>query len=140
MMKNIFMYIFSIIVLVCLFNPKIRVTKLITGHFLTFKNDKTNRASFYDYVTFFILPLVASVIITFKFKIVIEDVNVLLTVFSVFAALLFNFLMLIIQAKDNAILKEEATDYKFDKGKYLKCINQTYYRHYNLIHNSCCSC
>ena len=57
----------------------------------------------------------------------IEDISVLLTVFSIFAALLFNFLMLIIQAKDNAILKEQNPEYKFDKDKYMLCINQTYY-------------
>lgn len=126
-MKNILPITFLIIVLICLFNPKIRVAKIIFGHFSTFKNDNKDRVSLYDYITFLIMPLIAAILITFKFKIMIEDISVLLTVFSIFAALLFNFLMLIIQAKDNAILKEQNHVYKFDNDKYMRCINQTYY-------------
>ena len=126
-MKNVLPIIFSLVTLICLFNPKIRVIKIISGHFSTFKNDNKNRISPYDYITFLIAPLIAAILITFKFKIMIKDISVLLTVFSIFAALLFNFLMLIIQAKDNAILKEQNSKYEFDKDKYMQCINQTYY-------------
>lgn len=100
-MKNILLIIFFIGIIVCLFNPKISVTKIITGHFKTFVNDKTNHVSIFDYITFLILLLIAAYFITFDFGIMIKEIDVLLTVFSIFAALLFNFLMLIIQAKDN---------------------------------------
>ena len=126
-MKNVLHITILILVFICLFNPKIRVFKIISGHFSTFKNDNKECVSPYDYITFLIMPLIAAILITFKFKIMIEDISVLLTVFSIFAALLFNFLMLIIQAKDNAILKEQNPAYKFDKDKYMQCINQTYY-------------
>lgn len=117
--------ILAIMVILCLFNPKIRITKIISEHFSTFRNDNKNRISLYDYLTFSIFPLAASIIITFNFKIMIDDINVLLTVFSIFAALLFNFLMLIIQAKDSIFFKEQKCD--FNKDKYIQCINQTYY-------------
>ena len=126
-MKKLLPITFLIVILVCLFNPKIRVAKIISRHFSTFKNDNKDHISPYDYITFLIVPLITAILITFKFKIMIEDISVLLTVFSIFAALLFNFLMLIIQAKDNAILKEQNPKYKFDKDKYMQCINQTYY-------------
>lgn len=130
-MKSIFLIIIIALLALATFNPKIKICQIIKKHFSTLVNDRNKKISFLDYITFVILPLIISVFSVVILKISITDVNVLLTVFSIFAALLLNFLMLIIQAKDN-IEKEmkelKETDKKIETYKKLsQCISQTYY-------------
>ena len=123
-MKNVVTIILIAFSLICLFNPKIRVTRIIKGHFDSLRNDKTGKRSLWDLATFLILPMSIAAYLCFFNEIVIDasDINVLLTMFSIFAALLFNFLMLIIQVKETP-----ATSRKVNLEKYQKCISQTYY-------------
>ena len=130
-MKSIFSIIIIALLALATFNPKIKIYQIIKKHFSTLVNDRNKKISFLDYITFVILPLIISVFSVVILKISITDVNVLLTVFSIFAALLLNFLMLIIQAKDN-IEKEmkelKETDQKIETYKKLsQGTSQTYY-------------
>ncbi len=111
---------------ITLFNSKIRITKILGGHFSSYENDKTNKTSYFDYVCFIVFPIILSCYLVFFKNFEIQDINILLTVFSIFTALLFNFLMLIIQVKDNPI-KDENKPEGFDEDKYNKLVNQTYY-------------
>lgn len=123
-MKNAAMIILIVLSAVCLFNPKICVTRIIKGHFDSLRNDKTGKRSLWDLATFLVLPMGVAAYLCFVNGVVISDndINVLLTMFSIFAALLFNFLMLIIQVKE-----APSASSKINLEKYQKCISQTYY-------------
>lgn len=123
-MKNVVTIILTAFSVICLLNPKIRVTRIIKGHFDSLRNDKTGKKSIWDLATFFVLPMGIAAYLCFVNGVVISDndINVLLTMFSIFAALLFNFLMLIIQVKETP-----SANSKINLEKYQKCISQTYY-------------
>lgn len=127
MIKNIGLAILILLTLVCLFNSKIRIGKIVAGHFESFKNDRTGKVSPFDYITFIVLPIAISAYATLALNILLDDVNVLLTVFSIFTALLFNFLMLVIQMKDKPKEELKKINVNIDIEKYFKCIDQTYY-------------
>ena len=49
-LEIIMMVIVILLSIITLFNPKIRVIKILRGHFSTYENDNTNKASFFDYI------------------------------------------------------------------------------------------
>lgn len=114
----------AVFVVICLSNPKLRVTGIIKGHLDSLRDDRTGKRSLRDLATFFILPVAVAADLCLFRGIVIDEghLNVLLTVFSIFAALLFNFLMLIIQGKETP-----PANCRVDREKYRLCISQTYY-------------
>lgn len=123
-MKNVVTIILIAFSAICLLNPKIRVARIIKGHFDSLRNDKTGKRSLWDLATFLVLPMGIAAYLCFFNGVVVDDsdINVLLTMFSIFAALLFNFLMLIIQVKE-----APSASRKVNLEKYQKCISQTYY-------------
>ena len=76
---------------------KINPKNIILDHISTLKNYRTQKTSFGDIFTFFILPLIIGVFLLFFIKIEISDgvINILITSLSIFAALLFNLLLLV---------------------------------------------
>lgn len=126
-MKYVFLALLGILALLCIFNPKIHIFNIIKGHFSTYRNDNTGKVSLVDYLSFLFLPIIISYYITFISDIVLSKVDVLLTVFSIFTALLFNFLMLIIQVKEKVSAEKEELVDKVNLDKYYKCVDQTYY-------------
>ena len=126
-MKYVFLTLLGILALLCIFNPKIHIFNIIKGHFSTYRNDNTGKVSLVDYLSFLFLPIIISYYITFISDIVLSKVDVLLTVFSIFTALLFNFLMLIIQVKEKVSAEKEELVDKVNLDKYYKCVDQTYY-------------
>jgi len=74
---------------------KLNVSSIITDHFATFKNFKTGKRKIGDYFVFLILPFVISIFfICFNILLTKELSNILITALSIFAALLFNLLLL----------------------------------------------
>ena len=126
-MKYVFLTLLGILALLCIFNPKIHIFNIIKGHFSTYRNDNTGKVSLVVYLSFLFLPFIISYYITFISDIVLSKVDVLLTVFSIFTALLFNFLMLIIQVKEKVSAEKEELVDKVNLDKYYKCVDQTYY-------------
>ena len=126
-MKYVFLALLGILALLCIFNPKIHIFNIIKGHFSTYRNDNTGKVSLVDYLSFLFLPIIISYYITFICDVVLSKVDVLLTVFSIFTALLFNFLMLIIQVKEKVSAEKEELVDKVNLDKYYKCVDQTYY-------------
>lgn len=126
-MKYVFLALLGILALLCIFNPKIHIFNIIKGHFSTYRNDNTGKVSLVDYLSFLFLPIIISYYITFISDVVLSKVDVLLTVFSIFTALLFNFLMLIIQVKEKVSAEKEELVDKINLDKYYKCVDQTYY-------------
>ncbi len=103
---------------------KINPKNIILDHISTLKDNKTQKTSFGDVFTFFILPLIIGGFLLFVLKIEITDyvINILITSLSIFAALLFNLLLLvyeIVNGKSNKtkikskILKEIYSNISF---------------------------
>lgn len=123
--KYVSQILLPVVCVMCLFNPKLRITRIVSGHFDSLRNDKTGKRSLGDLVSFLVLPAVVSTYLCFVDGAVIDedDISMLLSMFSIFAALLFNFLMLIIQAKERPIVHSDTVNTE----KYLLCIRQTFY-------------
>lgn len=77
---------------------KISPSKIIKDHFSTFKNDETGRKMISDYFLFFLVPSIIAILICVFAdpKVIIKNlVDTLITSISIFAALLFNLLLLV---------------------------------------------
>ncbi|MCV0396181.1 MAG: hypothetical protein K5872_04605 [Rhizobiaceae bacterium] len=80
---------------------KIDVRMIVSDHFATFKDEGTGRASASDFVVMVGIPLTASLLaILFDFQIKDSYVGTLVSVFAIFAGLLFNVLVLIYSFSD----------------------------------------
>lgn len=121
-MKIAMLVIIIIGVLFFSFNKKLSMNKILAGHIKSLRNDKKNKISIVDCFTFLVLPFILALIITLYYKAYINDISIMLTVFSVFTALLFNFLILIIQMKDQNFSKTN-----IDIDKYKMSVSETYY-------------
>lgn len=75
---------------------KINFSKIVKDHISTLKDYNLNRYSAGDFILFFFVPLALSgVLVYFNLALNNDIINVLVTSLSVFAALLFNLLLLI---------------------------------------------
>ena len=76
---------------------KINPKQIITDHFDTFTNHRTGKPMKTDYLVFFGIPLVVAIILVIVCKIKLDHNagNILITSLSIFAALLFNLLLLV---------------------------------------------
>jgi TRAP-type uncharacterized transport system fused permease subunit len=77
-------------------SSKISIASIVSDHWLTLRNHNTHRISWIDIAIFLLLPSVLSVA-AYLCGISLSDSlsNVLATAFSIFAALLFNLLLLV---------------------------------------------
>ncbi len=86
---------------------KINTYGIVRDHVHTLKNYNTNKYSLVDFILFFVVPFIISgSLIYFNFKLTDSFINVLITSLSIFAALLFNLLLLIydiIRKKDASV-------------------------------------
>jgi hypothetical protein len=75
---------------------KLGLLAIIKDHIGTLRNHRTNKLYFPDIFLFFIFPLIISLLLI-GLKVLLNDTmaNALITSFSVFAALLFNLLLLV---------------------------------------------
>ena len=66
------------------FNRKIRLWKIFVEQFKVYKNDKTQKTSCFDIVSFIVSPIVLSVLIArlLPYKDVVESSGTIITVFS----------------------------------------------------------
>ena len=80
------------------FNRKIRLWKIFVEQFKVYKNDKTQKTSCFDIVSFIVSPIVLSVLIArlLPYKDVVESSGTIITVFSIIATLLLSFLALLV--------------------------------------------
>ncbi len=85
---------------------KINVLSIIKDHILTLKNYRTGNVHYPDIILFFLIPFLISIVLV-SFQILLNDgiANILITSFSIFAALLFNLLLLVydIAGKSNSL-------------------------------------
>ena len=75
---------------------KIDVTKIIINHFATLQNANSKKASFDDYLTFLLMPLLFTGVL-FYFKVYVTEtaINVIISTLSILVGLLFNVVVLI---------------------------------------------
>jgi hypothetical protein len=76
---------------------KVNVWVIVIDHIQTLRNFANNRVSAEDILLFLVIPIAASLLLTFvlRFELNIDAINALITSLSVFSALLFNLLLLI---------------------------------------------
>jgi hypothetical protein len=83
-------------------NPfaKINILRIVKDHISTFKNYGESTISKFDVLFFFVGPLLVSLFLVFSLKaqLTSELANLLITVFSIFAGLLFNLQILMFDA------------------------------------------
>lgn len=81
---------------------KINVTKVVCDHFKTFRNYSTNKLRPYDLILFFIIPIVAAILLLSFGGVLPQNlVGVIVTSLSVFTGLLLNLLMVSFNASQN---------------------------------------
>ncbi len=86
---------------------KINISRIVKDHLATIKNYKTGKISLNDIVLFFLFPIIISFIIVFNFILCKDIINILITSFSIFAALLFNLLLIIYDIINKHFNKED---------------------------------
>lgn len=74
---------------------KIDVRRILRDHLATLRDERTGKRSLPDILLFFILPVAAAVLVPYSRSLKPDTIGILLTSLSVFAALLFNFLLLV---------------------------------------------
>lgn len=121
-----------ILVAICIFNSKINVLSIISTHIKTYRNYVTKRISMWDIISFILAPIGVSYILAIVYDCKISAdatyVNVILTVLSIFAALLFNFLMMIIQLKETKkVFSVHEKDLTQRQKDYIHTVKETYY-------------
>lgn len=95
-MKIIFLVILISSFIFIWFFDKINVKSIFQDHNSTLYNNETEKRSYYDMAVFYILPFVISACLTYFFKASKDHINIVLTISSIFAGLLFNLLVLVI--------------------------------------------
>ncbi len=96
---------------------KINISKIILDHLKTMCDPKTGKPFWGDIFLFFIIPAIFGIILLlFHYSIGVEIINLLVTSLSVFAALLFNLLLLIY----DIVRKNDITDKNRLKNAFLK--------------------
>jgi len=91
-----------VMILTMLINPKLRIIPIILEQFRVYRNFKTNKPSFYDFITFLVAPILVAIILVLNFDYTFDlnISNVLITVFSIIFTLLFGFATLLISRTD----------------------------------------
>ena len=116
-MKLYFFIAVIILFLISIFNKKLSVFKIIWQQFSIYKNDKTKKKSWYDIFTFFINPAAISILLIFiiDYKFLFGFSELIITVLSVVATILFSFLTLLIEKNK-----------KDENEKIVQVSNETY--------------
>jgi hypothetical protein len=86
-----------------LFNRKIYIIKIFVEQIKAFKNDKTEKISFFDIISFVVCPIILSSIITYYYNFIIDETlaEILVTAFTLIFTLLFAFEAILVSKKDS---------------------------------------
>ncbi|UEC42442.1 MAG: conserved membrane protein of unknown function [Methanothrix sp.] len=92
---------------------KINIARIIKDHINTLKDYETGKYYPWDFILFFIVPITISIILIICDIIIDKDMaNALVTSLSIFAALLFNLLLLIYDITRKEVNRDEARNSK----------------------------
>ena len=103
-MKPYFIIGIAVLFLVAIFNTKLNVFKIIKQQFQIYKNDKTKNKSWHDIFTFFVNPLLIAILLLFviDYKFLFGLSELIITILSIVATILFSFLALLIDKKNKS--------------------------------------
>lgn len=119
--------IFGIYLLCIVINSKINILDIIKEHLKTLKNYSTKKISAKDLLTFFIIPAILVICLRKKCIVNQNSIQIILTVFSIFAGLMFNLLILIMDIGRRVKQQGKCQNDKTDKQKITEeLISQTY--------------
>lgn len=105
-MQNKYIWIIitvALLLIMLLFNKKVRLWKLFKEQMKVFKNDKKKKYSPWDVFCFIIIPFIISLIVVYKLNFTINKnlAELLTTVFSVVFTVLFGFSAIMISKIDS---------------------------------------
>ncbi len=104
-----------ILLLIIVSNPKIRLTKIFIEQFKVYKNDKTQKISVFDILSFLAAPICLSVVIAFSlsYENIEASSETIMTVFSIVATLLLSFLALLVDKSTSNVKEKEVVNQTF---------------------------
>lgn len=105
-------------------NSKLSVTQIISSHIKTLRNYSSKRTSIKDLLTFLILPVLIGFTLERSFYLSDKFSSSILTVFSILTGLLFNFLVLIIDACSKQ--KQRTVKNNINELRKLNLIKETF--------------
>lgn len=102
-MKVLLYCIVIFLMITIIFNPKINGFYVLKKQFTVYRNDKTKKVSKFDIISFVVAPLILSVVfsIIIDFEFILESRDILTTVFSLVATILFSFLAMLVNKEKN---------------------------------------
>ncbi|PSN17618.1 hypothetical protein C7271_16795 [filamentous cyanobacterium CCP5] len=106
------------------FFERISLLKIIKDHLATFKRYKSNRYLFSDIIIIFLFPIVISLLCTYGFGIAIttESASLLISIYSIFAGLLFGLQIFMFDVISRAATQDIPVKWKrtrIDKIEYV---------------------
>lgn len=103
------------LLLIIVFNPKIQLTRIFVEQFKVYKNDKTQKISMFDILSFLIAPICISILtsVSLPYEKVATSAGTIMTVFSIVATLLLSFLALLVDKSTTNQKEKEVIDQTF---------------------------
>lgn len=103
------------LLLIIVFNPKIQLTRIFVEQFKVYKNDKTQKISMFDILSFLIAPIGISILtsVSLPYEKVVTSAGTIMTVFSIVATLLLSFLALLVDKSTTNQKEKEVIDQTF---------------------------
>lgn len=93
--------IIIILIIIALLNPKLQLKKLFRSQFQVYKNDKNGKIFWFDIVTFFIIPILISIISAIYLPMITisKYSDTTITIFSLIATVLLSFVAILVDKK-----------------------------------------
>lgn len=121
-MKNWIVISSILLLLLSMLNPKTQLFCVLKEQIEVYKNDKTQKYSFLDFITFFLIPIAISVLVAIDLPLnkIVEQAGTIITIFSLIATLPLSFLAVlmdkILKAKEKTeeVAKETFTSITVD--------------------------
>ena len=103
------------LLLIIVFNPKIKLTRIFVEQIKVYKNDKTHKISMFDILSFLIAPICISILtsVSLPYEKVATSAGTIMTVFSIVATLLLSFLALLVDKSTTNQKEKEVIDQTF---------------------------
>lgn len=108
-MKNWIVVSSILLLLLAMLNPKTQLFCVLKKQFEVYKNDKTKKYSFLDFITFLIIPIAISVLVAIDLPLstIIGQAGTIITIFSLIATLPLSFLAILM---DKILKTKNATE------------------------------
>lgn len=106
-------------------SSKINVCEIISGHFNTLRNADTKKLSFYDILTFIVIPIFISIGVSYSVVMISKDLVSLLVNFSAILTALLLSVLVLVYDQETKIREKKDTDTFYPTKK--KLLQELYY-------------